>query len=143
MNYYHPTTKRGSPSLTINLITFQPKKFTFNSIIMYFVLYLIQRLRDVHLTCNCSHIIHLWPIEYIYSEIKLYRVQRWALLSPGHCILHCLNSPNRGMCVQHFWKCLFCFSIHIVCWTSQQRCQFFTLIPCPSLFIQSFKNPNT
>lgn len=35
------------------------------------------------------------------------------------------------------------FYVHIVCWLSQQRCQFFTLISCPSLFIQSFKNPDT
>lgn len=35
------------------------------------------------------------------------------------------------------------FYVHIPCWLSQQRCQFFTLISCPSLFIQSFKNPDT
>lgn len=35
------------------------------------------------------------------------------------------------------------FYVHIVSWVSQQRCQFFILISCPSLFIQSFKNPDT
>lgn len=48
------------------------------------------------------------------------------------------------MCRPQFWRCLFhFFYVHIVCWISQQRCHFFILIPRPSLFIQSFKKPDT
>lgn len=95
-------------------------------------------------THRCWYFIHLRPTEYLYSESKLWSIQRLAQLSLRYCVLHCLNSKISDKCRQHFWKCLFhFFYVHIVCWISQQRCHFFILIPHPSLFIQSFKKPDT
>lgn len=60
-------------------------------------------------THRCWYFIHLRPTEYLYSESKLWSIQRLAQLSLRYCVLHCLNSKISDKCRQHFWKCLFHF----------------------------------
>lgn len=125
-------------------MTFQFKKFTFNSIIVCFGLYLIHILTDVHGTCNCSYFIHLMT-----NRIFLLRNQTLQGPETSLVCFRVLPCPFlklqklRHMQTTLLKVLILLFCVHIVSWVSQQRCQFLTLISCPSLFIQSFKNPYT